>query len=1102
VSSLPTPLSAGARRALGVLTATGLLTTALSGAVAAAAPAPTPDAVSATAKADAPKKASGDKLGSADRQKLEEAQADGERTITAMVVAADGRDATARKDLEALGGTVRYSSPELGYASVVLPTASVEKAAKLSSVFAVDLDEVVPLPEERPVGAAAAKGNLNAPDATTPDSNPFMPTRDTGSVAFKRDHRTWDGRRTTIGILDSGIDLSHPALQRTSNGKRKIVDTFTATDPVTEGSLVTGGDATWLPMVQDATGPTFGPYRGSTWTLPAGTYKIRTFDEAGTNIPGCEICGDVNRDGDTTDRIGVLYDPESHDIRVDSNGNKDFTDDEVMRPYAEDFQVGTFGTDKPFTDVREEIPFTVDFRLDQSLAPLGPQYAGVSYDFVDIGIVSGAHGSHVAGIAAANDMFGGRMDGQAPGARLVSARACSFGPGCTAAALTDGMAELATRGVDVINMSIGGLPALNDGNNARAELYNRIINDLGVQILISAGNSGNALNTIGDPSVATDVVSVGASITKSTWLANYGSEVRFDKGMLTFSSGGPREDGGFKPNVTAPGSAISTTPTWQPGGPVAEAGYDLPAGYSMFNGTSMASPQAAGAAALLLSAAKQSGTQGRKPAALRQAMYSSAVPIGDVPTFLQGHGEVDVPRAWDLFARNLKPETFTVSAPVCNEVWNILERTSGTGLYNRCAAGDGGPVAGTARSYPVTITRTSGPAAARTYRVSVKGNDGTFTPGSTRVRLARGKAVTIQVDTLPTEGTHSALLQLDDTRTAGLDASVMMAITASPALAAPSFSKTATGTAYRNETTRHYVTVPEGAKALQVTLDGIAEGSQTRWIAFHPFGLPIDSTSSLACYTNRPVSGGCNPNDRVYSDPQPGVWELVVESRRTSPLLANPYTLTASVLGVTVTPPVQTLPSVEVGEAAPVSWTVRNDFGTVQARAVGGPLGSRETETATIADGGQVERTVEVPEGATRFDVSIGGTSDPAADLDLTVNGPSGTQSDADGDSEESVSYVDPKPGTYTITVDGYEVPAGTTTFTLNDAFTSPELGTLTVPAESFTLEAGQTRTVTGAVTAAAAAPEGRTLSGQMSVVSSSGAVLGTGTVVIDEVTG
>ena len=39
-------------------------------------------------------------------------------------------------------------------------------------------------------------------------------------------------------------------------------------------------------------------------------------------------------------------------------------------------------------------------------------------------------------------------------------------------------------------MSIGGLPALNDGNNARAMLYDRLIEQSNVQMFISAGNSG------------------------------------------------------------------------------------------------------------------------------------------------------------------------------------------------------------------------------------------------------------------------------------------------------------------------------------------------------------------------------------------------------------------------------------------------------------------------------------------------------------------------------------------------------------------------------------------------------------------------------------
>ena len=77
------------------------------------------------------------------------------------------------------------------------------------------------------------------------------------------------------------------------------------------------------------------------------------------------------------------------------------------------------------------------------------------------------------------------MSGAAPGAKLVSVRACLFVAGCTAHALIEGMIyAVKSAHVDVINMSIGGLPALNDGNNARAELYNRLIEQYKVQMFI------------------------------------------------------------------------------------------------------------------------------------------------------------------------------------------------------------------------------------------------------------------------------------------------------------------------------------------------------------------------------------------------------------------------------------------------------------------------------------------------------------------------------------------------------------------------------------------------------------------------------------------
>jgi subtilisin family serine protease len=176
--------------------------------------------------------------------------------------------------------------------------------------------------------------------------------------------------------------------------------------------------------------------------------------------------------------------------------------------------------------------FVVEFREDVDTTPAG--LPGVA-DFVNIGIVEAQPGSHVAGITGANNMLGNPdFDGAAPGAKVVSARACSWGGGCTAAALTDGLVDLVVnRHVDVVNISIGGLPALNDGNNARAQLYNRLINDFGVQLFISAGNDGPGTNTVGDPAVATDAVAAAASISKETWLANYGSVVRTKNALVT-----------------------------------------------------------------------------------------------------------------------------------------------------------------------------------------------------------------------------------------------------------------------------------------------------------------------------------------------------------------------------------------------------------------------------------------------------------------------------------------------------------------------------------------------------------------------------------------
>ena len=83
------------------------------------------------------------------------------------------------------------------------------------------------------------------------------------------------------------------------------------------------------------------------------------------------------------------------------------------------------------------------------------------------------------------------------------------------------------------------------------------------------------------------------------------------------------------------------------------------------------------------------------------------------------------------------------------------------------------------------------------------------------------------------------------------------------------------------------------------------------------------------------------------------------------------------------------------------------------------------------------------------------------------------------------------------MTIDGYAVPNGRTSFTYRDVFTAPGLGTLEVDGGPLTLGNGESSTVTGRLVAGDPVAEGRVLLGTMRFVSDGGALLGTGTVTV-----
>ena len=272
--------------------------------------------------------------------------------------------------------------------------------------------------------------------------------------------------------------------------------------------------------------------------------------------------------------------------------------------------------------------------------------------------------------------------------------------------------------------------------------------------------------------------------------------------------------------------------------------------------------------------------------------------------------------------------------------------------------------------------------------------------------------------------------------------------------------------------------------------------------------MGIESNSTPNCY-NPPAAGNAcsgSATSRTQANPQAGVWEVTVEARRTSDAATSPYSLTASVLGATVSPNPLTVETATAGTPVTQDVTLKNLFGTFTGRAVGTTLGSAKRATPTIANAQQQQYPVTVTAGSTSLRATIGSTSDKAADLDLVVyNCTTGAcvvaGSSADGDSEESVTIANPKAGQWVVLVDGYAVPAGSTTYDYVDVFTNAAFGSVNVTDSDAVRPAGAAWTVPAAVTAQAAPATGRALLGAVQVRTDGNVLIGSGDVVVSSVT-
>ncbi len=452
----------------------------------------------------------------------------------------------------------------------------------------------------------------------------FLNTKRSGAADFIRKNPAWDGRGVVIFVLDTGVDMGIPGLTMLPDGTPKVIDVqdFSGEGDVFLEPAEKGTENNEM-YLQHSSGLRLFGYTGLN-LLPAETEILIGFLNE-EDFKDATL-GDFNSDGDRTDRFGVIAANTTAGwvafTDLDADGNID--DESPLWNYKEKKQAFTFrGRDK----MEQSNPATFGLNIF-------PDENRVNFHFD-----GGAHGSHVAGIAAGfqiNDQQG--LNGIAPGARVVSLK---IGDGrLSGGATTTGSMVSAYEyglafakeydGPVVFNMSFGigsEMEGLSEIDYTLDELAKENPN---VLFVTSAGNEGPGLSTVGTPAAGQHLLTVGALMTASNARDLYEATIGEDK-IYYFSSRGGEIP---KPDVLAPGAAASTVP------PVFRG--------DVMRGTSMASPQTAGAVALLMSAAWQEGLPINGPM-IKKAFKNSARPLPGYAVIEQGSGVIQVQEAYELY---------------------------------------------------------------------------------------------------------------------------------------------------------------------------------------------------------------------------------------------------------------------------------------------------------------------------------------------------------------------------------------------------------------------------------------------------------------------
>jgi subtilisin family serine protease len=257
----------------------------------------------------------------------------------------------------------------------------------------------------------------------------------------------------------------------------------------------------------------------------------------------------------------------------------------------------------PNPGLSDVVVAVLDTGIDAAHPDLNDKLAAGGYDFIsnDTTPQDGfGHGTHVAGIAVGETNNGSEDSlpdtasvGYASSIKVMPIKVCDDNGSCPTDAIVNGIRHAADKGARVINLSLGG-PEI---SQAEIDAIDYAYNQKGVLIVASAGNSNTTTKSY--PAAHEPVMAIAATNSSDgrASYSNYGAD------WVDLAA-----PGGQMSTYDDPGGIYSTMPTYgvyltscRARGLLSPC-YDTH--YDQLQGTSMAAPQVAGAAALLFAVDK------------------------------------------------------------------------------------------------------------------------------------------------------------------------------------------------------------------------------------------------------------------------------------------------------------------------------------------------------------------------------------------------------------------------------------------------------------------------------------------------------------------